>query len=182
MKAYFLKISLRGISPMVWRRLRIPGTASLAMLHNSIQIINDWDDSHLNQFRIFGKDYGIYHDGGISFNEDAHAIYIDDFEFDVGDKFTYEYNFFEHIMHDIRIEKIMDLPATKNLIYCISGSGMPGATKQAEWNVKFSLLKKIVKKKGKLSYKDIRDFQEKIRSVKFIKRYINKKLASLSNE
>jgi len=46
------------------------------MLHNCIQIINGWDDDHLNQFRIFGKDYGVYHSGGISFNDDPHEIYI----------------------------------------------------------------------------------------------------------
>lgn len=126
MKLYFIKIAIRDVSPMIWRRLRVPGTASQAMLHNSIQIINGWDDSYLNQFRIFGKDYGVYHDGGISFNDDAHTVYMDEFEFDVGDKFTYEYNFFEHIMHDIRIEDIKNLPITENIIFCINGSGMPG--------------------------------------------------------
>lgn len=150
---------------MIWRRLHIPGTASLAMLHNCIQIINGWDDTYLNQFRIFGKDYGVYHDGGILFNDDAHTVYMNDFEFDVGDKFTYEYNFFEPIMHDIRIEDIKDLPSKKVIISCISGSGMPGATKYDEMDIKHSLLKKIVKKKVKLSYEDIRDFQERIRCV-----------------
>jgi hypothetical protein len=182
MKCYFIKIALRGVSPMVWRRLRVPGTASLAMLHNCIQIINGWDDSHLNQFRIFGKDYGVYHDGGISFNDNAHIVYIDDFEFDIGDKFTYEYNFFEHIMHDIRVEDIRTLPIKENIISCISVSGMPGATKYDETDVKLSMLKKIVKKKGKLSYEDIRNFQERIKRVKFFKRHINKELALLSNE
>lgn len=182
MRFYFIKITIRGVSPMIWRRLRVPGTASLAMLHHSIQIINGWDDTYLNQFRIFGKDYGVYHDGGISFNDNAHKIYINDFEFDIGDKFTYEYNFFEHIMHDIRIEDIQDLSIMKNVIFCINGSGMPGATKYDEAKIKFSLLKKIVKKKGKLSIADIRDFQEKIKRVKFMKKHINKELASLFNE
>src|SRR5437016_1962630 len=94
MRFYFIKIAIRGVSPMIWRRLRVPGSASLAMLHDCIQIINGWDDSYLNQFRIFGKNYGVYHDGGITFNDNARFVYIDDF--DVGDKFTYEYNFFEH--------------------------------------------------------------------------------------
>ena len=34
--------------------------ASLAMLHDSIQIINGWDDTYLNQFRIFTKNCGVY--------------------------------------------------------------------------------------------------------------------------
>ncbi|MCQ1912428.1 plasmid pRiA4b ORF-3 family protein [Escherichia coli] len=33
---------------------------------------------------------------------------IDDFEFDVGDRFTYEYNFFEHWIHDIRVKAIYE--------------------------------------------------------------------------
>ena len=167
---------------MVWRRLRVPGNASLAMLHNCIQIINGWDDTYLNQFRIFGKNYGVYHYGGISFNDDAHTIYIQDFKFDVGDKFTYEYNFFEHIMHDIRVENVEYLSNAKNIISCISGSGMPGATKYDEMHVKTSILKKLVKKKGQLSYEDIRNFQERIKRVKFLKKFINKELAALSNE
>lgn len=59
---------------------------------------------------------------------------------------------------------------------------MPDVTKYDEMNIKFSMLKKIVKKKGKLSYEDIRDFQERIKSVKFLRKFINKELASLSNE
>ncbi|MDV5373166.1 hypothetical protein QM092_24800 [Enterobacter hormaechei] len=31
---------------------------------------------------------------------------IDDFAFDAGDRFTYEYNFFEHWLHDVRVEAI----------------------------------------------------------------------------
>ncbi len=147
MKVYFLKISLRGVSPMVWRRLRIPGITSLARLHDCIQIINGWDDDHLNQFRIFGKDYGVYHDGGISFNDDANTVCIDDFEFDIGDKFTYEYNFFEHIMHDVRIENIKDSLNTNALISCIGGSGMPGRTKYDVTDLQLKFLQKIVDKK-----------------------------------
>jgi hypothetical protein len=36
--------------------------------------------------------------------------------------------------------------------------------------------------KGELSYADILNFQEKIKRVKFLKKYINKELASLSNK
>ena len=172
MKCYFIKIALRGISPMVWRRLRAPGVASPAMLHDCIQVINGWDDDHLNQFRTFGKDYGVYHDGGLSFNDDARTIYLDDFEFEVGDKFTYEYNFFEHILHDIRIESIKNLPITQTSIFCMSGSGMPGATQYDETHVKYAFLKKIVKQKGKLTYEDIVNFQEKIQRVKFFRKEI----------
>lgn len=36
MKIYTLRIVLRGISPMIWRRVRIPEATSLAELHLSL--------------------------------------------------------------------------------------------------------------------------------------------------
>ena len=44
MKTYLIKVALRGISPMIWRRLRIQGNTSLADLHYIIQIAMGWDD------------------------------------------------------------------------------------------------------------------------------------------
>ena len=171
MKVYFLKISLRGVSPMIWRRLRVPGITSLARLHDCIQIVNGWDDEHLNQFRIFGKNYGVYHDGGISFNDNADAVYIDDFKFDVGDKFSYEYNFFKHIMHDIRVEDIKDALNRDIMLSCIGGSGMPGATKSDVADLQFKMLQKIVDKKGKLTIQDIHEHQNQLRQIKFSRKY-----------
>src|SRR3990167_2582497 len=147
MKAYFIKISLRGVSPMVWRRLKVPGTASLAMLHECIQIINGWDGFNLHQFHIYGKDYGINYAGGLYYSDDVHVVCLDDFEFNVDDKFTYEYNFFKHIMHDIRIEKISDVSYVENQIICVSGSGMPGVTKHDVVSLELEILNKIVTKK-----------------------------------
>jgi hypothetical protein len=35
---YRLKVSLRGISPMIWRRLLVPAGMTLYELHRAIQI------------------------------------------------------------------------------------------------------------------------------------------------
>ncbi|MCW3377970.1 plasmid pRiA4b ORF-3 family protein [Escherichia coli] len=67
MKVYVIKIAVRGVSPMVWRRLRIAADTSLAALHFIIQIIQGWGDDHLHQFHIYGKDYGITYEGSIGF-------------------------------------------------------------------------------------------------------------------
>ncbi|WP_449592629.1 plasmid pRiA4b ORF-3 family protein [Photorhabdus tasmaniensis] len=112
---------------MVWRRLRIAADTSLAALHFIFQIVLNWDDDHLHQFHIYGKDYGISYDGGIGFPDNPFRIVIDDFSFDVGDRFTYEYNFFEHWLHDIRVEAIHE-DSTLKTPFCLSGQGMPGAT------------------------------------------------------
>jgi len=73
MKYYFVKMALRGISPMVWRHLQIPGNVSLAKLHYIIQIVYGWDNEHLHQFHIHGKDYGISYLGGIAFSDNDYG-------------------------------------------------------------------------------------------------------------
>ena len=83
MKEYFIKIAIRGVSPMIWRRLRVPGETSLARLHHCIQSVNGWDDFHLHQFHIYGKDYGTCNSVGFSFAYDADTTLLDDFGFDV---------------------------------------------------------------------------------------------------
>jgi hypothetical protein len=53
-----LKASLRGISPMIWRRLLVPGDLTLHGLHRVIQIAFGWEDYHLHAFRRHGRRYG----------------------------------------------------------------------------------------------------------------------------
>jgi hypothetical protein len=49
---YKLKVWLRGISPMVSRRLLVRSDSTIADLHYTLQIAIGWSDAHLNQFHI----------------------------------------------------------------------------------------------------------------------------------
>ena len=49
---YQFKVVLRGISPMIWRRLLLRNDHSIADLHYTIQIAMGWSDSHLHRFHI----------------------------------------------------------------------------------------------------------------------------------
>ena len=69
MKNYSIKIALRGVSPMVWRRLKITSDISLASLHTIIQIVNGWNDDYLHQFHFYGQDYSIPREGGMGFSQ-----------------------------------------------------------------------------------------------------------------
>jgi hypothetical protein len=52
-------MSLRGISPMIWRRLLVPADLTLYGLHRTIQIASGWEDYHLHAFRLHGRRYTI---------------------------------------------------------------------------------------------------------------------------
>ena len=55
---YRLRVVLRAISPLIWRRLLVPAEDSIADLHAALQIAFGWDGTHLHRFVIHGREYG----------------------------------------------------------------------------------------------------------------------------
>jgi hypothetical protein len=122
---YQLRVVLESISPLIWRRLLVPGDYSIADLHFILQIAFDWDDVNLHRFFIHGKDYGIYHFGGMSFSDDPYQVQLADFKFRKSEKFLYEYDFFNSWTHLIRIEDILSFDSKKKYPLCTGGGNLP---------------------------------------------------------
>jgi len=78
MNTYFVKVALRKVSPMIWRKLRVHSNTSLADLHYIIQAAMDWSNEYLHSFRIYGEDYGVSYEGGMSFNHNARQVFLKD--------------------------------------------------------------------------------------------------------
>lgn len=178
MKIYVIKIAVRGVSPMVWRRLRIAADTSLAALHFIFQIVQGWGDDHLHQFHIYGKDYGVSYDGGIGFSDNPFRTVIDDFSFDIGDRFTYEYNFFEHWLHDVCVEAVHE-DSTLKTLFCISGHGMHGATIADETDKMLAFLEAIINTGDATTVGEIRPFIDDLDAVRFNRNKINGQLGKL---
>ncbi len=121
---YQLRVALEGISPLIWRRLLVPGDYSIADLHFILQIAFDWDDWNLHRFFIHGKDYGIYHSGGMSFSDDPFQVRLADFKFRKSEKFLYEYDFFNSWKHLLRIEDILSVDPKKKYPLCTGGGNL----------------------------------------------------------
>jgi hypothetical protein len=118
---YQLKVWLKGISPMVWRRLLVRSDSTIADLHYTIQIAIGWSDVHLNRFHIHGQDFGVYHDGGISFADNPEKVPLSAFGFRTREQFLYEYDFHDAWLHEVRIEKCLPLDPKKTYPLCIDG-------------------------------------------------------------
>lgn len=118
---YQLKVMLRGVSPMLWRRILLRSDQTIADLHYSIQIAMGWSDSHLHRFHIHGKDYGVAHDGGIGFDDNPEKVHLADFGFRLRERFEYEYDFYDLWAHDVRLEKV--LRWNPGLIYPVCTGG-----------------------------------------------------------
>ncbi|HSF31793.1 MAG TPA: hypothetical protein VLK82_15120 [Candidatus Tectomicrobia bacterium] len=54
---YQLRIVLRGMSPLIWRRVLVRSEMTLAHLYTLLQIVFAWSNEHLHSFHIHGRDY-----------------------------------------------------------------------------------------------------------------------------
>jgi Plasmid pRiA4b ORF-3-like protein len=121
MVVYQLKIALRGISPLIWRRLLVHADTSLAALHPILQLARGWTDSHLHRFLIHGQEYGIAYDGGIGFADEPKQIRLANFCPRLRERFVYEYDFGNNWQHDIRVEHIVAADTKRRSPRCIGG-------------------------------------------------------------
>jgi hypothetical protein len=112
---YILGISLMFSDPLIWRRVAVPGSITLATLHKVIQLAMGWSDSHVHQFLVGKISYEpALGTGNIGeskrFDERKFKLYT--LEEDMGFMFTYLYDAGEGWEHDIRLEEI--LPPDQN--------------------------------------------------------------------
>jgi hypothetical protein len=69
---YQLKITLLGIQPPIWRRILVPSTMRLCCLHDAVQAVFGWTDTHLHQWEKNGLYWGVPDDDG--FDGDVEVI------------------------------------------------------------------------------------------------------------
>lgn len=121
---YQLKVTLNGSKPPIWRRVLVPGDITLGELHDVIQAVMDWDNSHLHQFVVSDRYYS-----DPFFGLDEYAGNVKDENRAIlsrivpGEKFKlmYEYDFGDSWEHIILVEKILPPDPQRKLPVCITG-------------------------------------------------------------
>lgn len=115
-----LKISLKGIKPLIWRRFIVSDDISFHELHNIIQIIMGWQNYHVYNFMI--NDTCIEGEGDSGFCVDSmwkgfHSkektlfskdTIFKDFLTDEKQEFEYIYDLGDNWVHKLVVEKIKD--------------------------------------------------------------------------
>lgn len=117
---YQLKITLRGIRPPIWRRVRAPGTTRLAGLHDVIQTVFGWTDSHLHQFVIAGRTYG-QPDDFDELVEDESGVSLAQAAGTRTKRFLYVYDFGDNWEHDVLVEKVLASGSGSDRPLCLGG-------------------------------------------------------------
>ncbi len=100
---YQLRVELAEIQPVIWRTLWVPGTIKLSRLDRVIQSAIGWTNSHLHEFTIDGRRYGMVDVDGFDEGE-----LLDDRKFTLSKvlgslvhEFMYEYDFGDGWDHDV---------------------------------------------------------------------------------
>src|SRR5262245_53146765 len=88
-EVYQLYVWIKEISPTIWRRLLVRSDCTIYDLHYILQLAFGWSDSHLHQFIIYGKPYGIYKEGGISFDNNPKEVRLSDLRWRLNERFLY---------------------------------------------------------------------------------------------
>lgn len=122
---YQIKVTLLHTDPPVWRRVLMPADLTLAELHNVLQAIMNWQNAHLRQFQIKGREIRMLDlrdplaRGGGRLSEPK--LRLCDLLWKPRAKMEYLYDFGDNWQHGIVLEKIV--PAESGVEYptCTGG-------------------------------------------------------------
>ncbi|MFF1830552.1 plasmid pRiA4b ORF-3 family protein [Paenarthrobacter sp. NPDC058040] len=123
-----LRISISETEPSIWRQLVIPQTATLAELHEAIQVAFGWKNAHLYDFRGPGTDgkqraIGTLDDDSPEGAESAADVAVLEL-FDPASPgtspFEYEYDFGDSWTHEIEV--VGPAEVDDNVILCTGGA------------------------------------------------------------
>lgn len=122
-RIYQLHVALDDIQPTIWRRLWVADTLTLAKLDRIVQAAMGWTNSHLHEFKIAGKRYGIPDDewpddDPASDDRQSHVSAV------LGDsvnEFSYLYDFGDHWQHTVKVEKLLKPNEINTWPTCLGG-------------------------------------------------------------
>lgn len=117
MDVYQLKITLRYIRLPIWRRIQVLADIRLARLHEALQVVMGWTDTHLHAFRVGDSSYG---EPDPDFPSSLRSERLDRIAGE-GARFLYEYDFGDGWKHDIVIEKVMPAEPGASYPRCLAG-------------------------------------------------------------
>jgi Plasmid pRiA4b ORF-3-like protein len=118
-----LKVSLARFRPLIWRRVRLPVTATLADLHEAVQVLFGWDGDHLHVFRAGKKQYS---DPFVNLEgtADEGAVRVWDV-LTPGGKISYTYDLGACWEHEITLEQTLTRDPGQDYPVCVAYKGDP---------------------------------------------------------
>jgi hypothetical protein len=114
-----LRVHLSGVEPAIWRRVLVPGSATMGELSTILATAMGWDNAHLHAFEVAGTSY-------LSPEE------LDDDDMDEDKvtilatvrsepRFDYDYDFGDGWSHEVLVEGVTRSPPGLVSAVCLDG-------------------------------------------------------------
>src|SRR3974390_2067328 len=120
-RVYQLKVTLRDISPPIWRRIQVAGDYTLDQLHRVLPMAMGWENYHEYEFHVAGRKYRLP-DPDESDVLDAKRVRIRDVLSARGSEFLYIYDFGDYWRHDLHLEAILAPEPDAAYPRCLDGA------------------------------------------------------------
>mgnify|MGYP001558251394 FL=1 len=116
------KLTLTGIRPPIWRRVLVPEGWLLSGLHDVIQAVMGWTDSHLHDFHWREERFGI---PDPKFDEermvDERTVTLKELGLSIKDRLEYMYDFGDEWEHVLTLEKVLEAGEHQTPV-CLKGA------------------------------------------------------------
>ena len=121
-----LRIQIDHITPPIWRRLLVASNATLKRLHDIIQVVMGWENSHMYAFVVKGVEYAA--SGDMEFSQSDRSkppnpqkARLADLGLSPGKKFKYVYDFGDDWQHSVAVEKVLSASRETKVPICLDG-------------------------------------------------------------
>ena len=101
-----MRVVIRDVSPIIVRRIDVPGSVSLPMLHDVLLACFDWTGECLHEFDIRGRCYS--HVAFVS-AESSLQVTIESLGLRLGERLEWRYDFVAGWVIDARVEGFVDV-------------------------------------------------------------------------
>ncbi len=124
--AYQIRIVLRDSDPAIWRQIMVRGDMTLRGLHQALQIVMGWTESHRHEFRFKRNRYGRPARNGVTAaagrTSDDSKVRLKQLMTDTGQCLIYEYDRNDDWEHFLTVQKVLPLEKGQAPIRCLSGA------------------------------------------------------------
>jgi hypothetical protein len=117
---YQFKVTLKDSNPLVWRRVQVPDL-TLGELHEVLQVVMGWQDSHMHQFVVGGKYYGRSEPGNDLEIDDEDGVLLSHILTGKEPRIVYEYEVGDNWQHDLILEKTLEPKPGIKYPLCLEG-------------------------------------------------------------
>lgn len=120
---YQVRVTLQELEPLLWRRFLVRSDVTLAKLHHVLQVVMGWTDSHLHQFIVGERAYGVpdpdYGDDMVM--HDERRPRLSQVAPGQGAEFHYEYDFGDSWQHHLVVERVLPPDPGLRHARCLAG-------------------------------------------------------------